>query len=285
MRYIFFGSPRFAALILEHLIASGIPPAHIVANPDRPAGRKKVITSPPVKALAEKHSIPVSQPDTLSKYRLPVSDDSFDFAVVAAYSKIIPESLLAQFPRGAIGVHPSLLPKYRGASPIQSAVLNGETETGVSLFLMDAHVDHGPVLVQEKIAIGETETYLELHDRLAKISGGLLQKTLPDFLAGKLKPQEQNHAEATATKKLGAEDGYIAPELLEAAQREGGKTARVIFNMIRALATEPGVWTMFHGKRVKLLEAELVPQGTLMLRAIQEEGKTERNLDRGTILR
>ena len=151
MRYVFFGTPEFAAIVLRQLLDANLLPVGVVCNPDRPVGRKKVITPPPVKSLVMKHetwNIPVLQPEKLDeRFMLQVSSFMPELFVVAAYARIIPRSILDIPANGAIGVHPSLLPRLRGASPIQSAILNGEQNTGVTLYHMDTEVDHGPVFI------------------------------------------------------------------------------------------------------------------------------------------
>ncbi len=256
-RFIFFGTPEFAAIILEKLIAAGLVPAAVVCNPDRPAGRKQVMTAPPVKQLIanRKAQIKILQPESLTSYVLNLKSYIADFFIVAAYAKIIPKQIL-ELPRlGTIGVHPSLLPKYRGASPIQSAILNDEKETGVTLYLMDEKVDHGPVLGHATWDMGHGETYETLMRKLAELAGDLLVKTIPDFVAGKITPHEQNHPQAIYTKKFRTEDGQVDLE------KDDPKT---VWLKIRALNPEPGVWTMnypgYVGKRVKLLEADFVPR-------------------------
>src|SRR6266481_8138985 len=154
MKYVFFGTPEFAAIVLDELIAAGFLPDAIICNPDRPAGRKKVITPPPVKKLIAERGLEsqtkILQPEKPTPELFKEFDD-IDFFVVAAYAKIIPQSIL-DIPRlGAIGVHPSLLPKYRGSSPIQSAILAGEMETGVTLYMLDHKMDHGPMLAAERV--------------------------------------------------------------------------------------------------------------------------------------
>ena len=283
-KFIFFGTPKFASIVLEELIASDYVPIAVICNPDRPVGRKKTVTPPPVKILAKKHGIQILQPETLTDYQLSAASYKPNLAIVASYSKILPKEIMESFPLGAIGVHPSLLPKYRGASPIQTVILNGETETGVTLFLMDEKVDRGPVITQEKIKIDADEAYPELHDRLATLGGKLLVKILPDFLKEKLKPQEQNHAEATMTKKFKTEDGFVAPELLKQAQEGGGEIAREIFNKIRALGAEPGVWTITKEKRMRIRAAHLESDGRLKITVIQAEGKKPGGLDKNKVL-
>ncbi|MFA5084446.1 MAG: methionyl-tRNA formyltransferase [Candidatus Paceibacterota bacterium] len=263
MEYIFFGTPDFAAIILEKLIKAGMPPVAVVCNPDRPVGRKKIITPPPSKVLAEKHGIKTYQPEKLGIDDLWSKIAEMDFAVVAAYAKIIPKEIL-EIPRlGTIGVHPSLLPKYRGSSPIQSVILNGESETGVTLFLADEKVDHGKIVASIKYKVSNDETYETLVKKLAELGGDLLVETLPKFLKGEINPLPQDESQATYTKKFINEDGYVdlekdKPEIIE--------------RKIRALNPEPGVWTMINNKRTKLLEAKLI-DGKLKITKIQIEGK------------
>src|SRR3990167_11243060 len=172
MRYIFFGTPRFAATVLEKLIDGGIPPTVLVCNPDRPLGRKKIITSPPTKQLIvnRKLQVEVFQPESKSELSA-IGDVLFanaDFGVVAAYAQIIPQEVIDKAKLGIIGVHPSLLPKLRGASPIQTAILEGHEKTGVNLFILDKDVDHGSVIAKRELAIGEND-YTKLEKRLTPV--------------------------------------------------------------------------------------------------------------------
>lgn len=265
-KYAFFGTPEFAKIVLEELITAGFPPYTVVCNPDRPVGRKKIITAPPTKVLAKKYEISVAQPET--KEDIPnFLGDSFDFFIVAAYSKILPKYVIDLPKLGVIGVHPSLLPKYRGATPIQSALLAGETETGTSLFMIDEKVDNGPILAAKKLSI-EHNDYKTLENRLAHLSGQLLAEILPSFIAGKIKSQPQNDDEATFTKKFSSEDGQV--DLTK-------DDPVIIERKIRALGAEPGVWAIKDGRRAKLLKAEL-ENGQLKLRRIQFEGGIPQDL-------
>jgi methionyl-tRNA formyltransferase len=196
--------------------------------------------------------------------------------VVAAYAKIIPQSILDLARLGTLGTHPSLLPKYRGASPIQSAILAGEAETGVTIYLMDAKMDHGPIFAQNKMPLRNNEDYLELEAELAHLGGKLLAKTIPDFFAGKIKPIEQSEAEATFTKKFETEDGFVDVADLLAAEH-GKSDAMTIYRKILALNPEPGVWTMRDGKRLKLLESK-IENGILHLTMTQREGEKARKV-------
>lgn len=266
MRYLFFGTPEFAAIILEKLITAGMPPALVICNPDRPAGRKKIITPPPAKILAEKNKIPVWQPETLTNFKSEILNfklGEIDFAVVAAYAKILPKEII-ELPRlSTIGVHPSLLPKYRGSTPIQSVILNDEKETGTTLFLIDEKVDHGAILAVDHLPIIENDTYETLLKKLAELSGNLLVKTLPQYINEKITPQTQNETEATYTKKLATQDAFV--NLTK-------DTPESIIRKIHALNPEPGTWTILNEKRTKILEAEII-EGKLKLKKIQIEGK------------
>lgn len=276
MKYVFFGTPKFAGTVLQKLIDKGLPPVLAVCNPDRPTGRTQELTAPPVKQTAEAYGIPFFQPEKLGNGEIArIKSVGAEFGVLAAYGKIIPAELISAFPRGIIGVHPSLLPLYRGASPIQSTILDGAEETGVTLFLMDEKVDHGPVLAQERLSNYRKETaeYPILHDMLANLSGELAAKTIPQFTGGALSQIAQDERRATYTQKFTADDAHVASEDLARAQTEGGKIAGTIDRKIRALNPEPGVWTTEKdGKRMKLLASE-IREGALRLLLIQREGK------------
>lgn len=283
MKYVFFGSPRFAAIILKRLIEAGMPPAAIVCNPDRPFGRKKIVTPPLTKQAvfdeAEKtgvsSAIAILQPEKL--------DDAFiehlraidpDFFVVAAYAKIIPRTVL-EIPRlGALGTHPSLLPKYRGASPIQSALLAGDAVTGTTIYAMDEKTDHGAIYAEREWPIAEGTNYLALEEQLAELSAETLIKVIPDFFIGNLTPQTQDELQATLTKKFTTADGFVdEKDLASAITGDDKEMARAVLNKIRALNPEPGCWTISAGKRIKLLEARIGTDGRLKLLVTQEEGQ------------
>ncbi len=278
MKFVFFGSPAFAALTLQGILDRGLVPDILVSNPDRPVGRKQVVTPPPTKeAIAARNltgQVKVFQPEDLRSVSSQLTALSPDLFVVAAYANIIPQAVL-DIPRlGTLGVHPSLLPKYRGASPIQSAILNGEQETGVSIYLLQKGVDDGPVLAKERLAIGPDETFSELLPRLAELGGRMLAGLIPAFLSGTAVPVPQDHAQATLTKKFTGADGFVPLPELQAAIKGGAAFARPIYNKIRALASEPGVWTDRGGKRIKVLEARL-EDGKLVPLRIQREGKLQ----------
>lgn len=270
LNYVFFGTPDFAATILEKLIKAGFAPAALVCNPDRPVGRKKIITPPPTKVVADKYGISVFQPESLKNFQF--GERRFDFGVVASYAKIIPKNIIGTFRLGIIGVHPSLLPRHRGASPIQSAILTGDEITGVTLYLLDEKTDHGAILAGRELTITNDDNYDTLSRKLAELGAELAAETIPDYLGGKIKPQVQNEEYATYTGKFETEDGHVNLEK---------DNPIAIERKVRALNPEPGVWTMKEGKRMKILEAELNPAtagGKLRLKRIQFEGKKPQTL-------
>lgn len=280
INFVFFGTPEFAQTVLKKLIEPiidgrrGFKPTLLVCNPDKPIGRKQVLTAPPVKHTAEEHGIPVFQPEKLGQNEISrIKSVGADFAVLASYGKIIPKELIEAFPRGIIGVHPSLLPSYRGASPIQTAILDGAKISGVTLFLLDDKVDHGPIIAQRKLQFSISGfQFPKLHNELAELGGDLLVETLPEFIKNKTAPLPQDEARATYTKKFTSQDGYVSPDELARAQTKGGEVAQIIERKIRALNPEPGVWTAdADGKRIKLLAAEM-RNGAIKLVRIQREG-------------
>lgn len=240
MKYIFFGGQesRFAQIVLDELTKAGMAPILAVRDAKAPLDL-----------------------DYLRSLNA-------DFFLVAAFGKILKKELLEIPPKGTIGIHPSLLPKYRGASPIQSVILNDEKETGTAIFLIDEKVDHGAVLGMEKLPIGPGDTYSALAEKLALLSANLFIKLIPRWLDGSLEPEVQDESAATFTKKFVTSDAEV--DLKKDSSRE-------VYLKILALNPEPGVFTQMklkNGKvmRVKLLEAEH-ESGALILKKVQPEGK------------
>ena len=280
MRYAFFGTPRFAEFVLRKLVQAGYPPAVLVCNPDRPVGRKQVIVPSEAKQYVKtlNEDIAVLQPEKLD---VSVFDGEFDIFIVAAYGKIIPKEVLELPKQGTIGVHPSLLPKYRGATPIRSAILGGETETGISIF----KVDHGPVYARRTVSISG-RSCPELLEVLAKEGAHLLIEILPDILLDELEPQPQEHDAMTMTKKFETDDAKVEYiELKRAVSGDDPETAKKIERIIRALNPEPGAWTVPEdselnipkGKRTKLLRAR-IENNALVLERIHVAGKKPRDI-------
>ncbi len=258
MKLIFFGTPEFAVPVLKALIDTGYVVAAVITKPDEPVGRKQILTPPPIKSWIMKHetwNIPILQPKKLDKeFTFQVSSFKPDLIVVAAYGKIIPKEILDIPSHGTLNVHPSLLPKYRGASPIQYAILNGDKETGITIMEIDEEMDHGPILVNSKLPIADSDTYETLSKKLAELGAKLLVKTIPDYFLGKIETIEQDHSKATYTKIIKKEDGKI----------DFKKSAEEIERMTRAYYPWPTTWAVWrqqeakNKKRVlKILEIEL----------------------------
>ena len=282
MKYVFFGTPSFAAIILEKLISAVFIPEAVVCNPDKPVGRKKIIPPPPVKQRilnlesGIKNKIKILQPEKLSDIKSQLSDVNCQLFIVAAYAKILPKEIL-EIPRlGTIGVHPSLLPKHRGATPIQTAILNGDEIAGTTIFLIDEKMDHGAIIANSEFRIQNLEwNYETLMKKLAELSADLLIEILPNIEEKIKNAMPQNESQATYTKKFKTEDAFIKPDDLEEAKNGSANSPQVavqIERKIRALNPEPGVFTIINDKRIKLLESK-ISDNKLKLIKIQKEGK------------
>ncbi len=246
---VFMGTPDFAAASLKALLDAGVPVTAVVTQPDRPRGRGQAMAKPPVKELAEAHGIPVHQPE---KVRTPefeawLRQQNPAYAVVVAYGRILPPNILAVPKGGCINVHASLLPRWRGASPIQWCIVNGDTETGVTTMLMDEGLDTGPMLVKRALPIGPDENAQSLHDRLATLGGSVLIETLRGLADGSVKPTPQPEEGATYAPLLKKDFGAI----------EWKESALTIHNRIRGLSPWPGAYTEFDGKYLKVLASSL----------------------------
>jgi methionyl-tRNA formyltransferase len=208
----FFGTPDRAVIALDVLKSNGIVPNLVVTQPDRPQGRKLVLTPPPAKVWAEKNGVPVLQPENLGgqAFQETLKKGGFDFFIVVAYGKIIKQEILDIPKYGCLNLHASLLPRLRGSSPIETALIADERETGVTIILMDRLMDHGPIVIQEKI---DLPVWPLPADELARIlvakGGDLLAKAIEGLTKGTLKPIEQDHSKATLTKKISKEDGLV----------------------------------------------------------------------------
>lgn len=256
-KIIFFGTEKFAAGILEALVDSAkFNIEFVITQPDRPVGRKQELQKSPVKLLAEKYGLKIDQPEKLKEYIFP---DDIDLNIVCEYGLIIPKRIVDAPKFGSVNVHPSLLPSYRGASPIQSVLINGETETGVSIMLMDEKMDHGPILRQNTVKIDKTDTYTTLAGKLLKTAILGLLETIPVHIEGKIKPQIQDESRATFCTMFTKESGHV----------DWNKTATEIYNLGRGLEVWPGLWTTFQDKRIKLLEVRTtdveMPIGKIVL--------------------
>ena len=245
------GTPDFAVPCLQALLEASYDVVGVFTQPDKPKGRGHKVLPPPVKELALKQGIPVYQPVSLKTEEslAQLTGLAPDLIVVVAYGKILPKAVL-ELPRlGCINVHASLLPKYRGAGPIQWSVLNGETVTGVTTMYMAQGLDTGDMLLKQETPIGENETASELHDRLSAIGASVLLDTLRALKEGKLSPQKQDDALATHAPMLSKELSLL----------DFHKPAQMVHNQFRGLSSWPCAATTLHGKRLKVYRSELAP--------------------------
>ena len=263
---IFFGTPDFAVPALGALIKANYNVVAVFTQPDKSVGRKRVLSPPPIKLEAENLRLKVSQPKTLKDDEVFEEFNSLnpDICVIAAYGKIIPKRYLDVPKYGFINTHPSLLPKYRGPSPIQTAILNGEKETGVTIMVVDEEVDHGKIVSSIKYQVLRDKNYKEVEGDLARLGAKLLIETLPKYVSGDIQPTEQDHRQATFTKKFLRENGHI----------NWNEPTVGIYDKIRALNPEPGAWTTWKSKILNIKKAEL-HDGKLNIQTIQMEGKKE----------
>ena len=249
LRVIFMGTPEFACPTLQKLVDRGEQIVAVVTQPDRPKGRGQRLMPPPVKELAIRHALTIHQP---LKVRAPefvetIRDLAPDVVVVVAFGQILPKSLLEIPPLGCINVHASLLPRYRGAAPLNWCLINGETETGVTTMLMDAGLDTGPMLLKQSTPVDVNEDVISLHDRMSVMGAELLSDTLDGLVAGTIVPQEQEGALSCYAPMLKKEDGRI----------DWNRDAGCIHNQVRGLAAWPGAYSFLGGETLKVLRSRV----------------------------
>jgi methionyl-tRNA formyltransferase len=243
-KIVFMGTPDFSVPVLRSVIEAGYEVIGVVTQPDRPVGRKRVLTPPPVKVEAEKHGIPVLQPE---KIRVREDLDQVlslkpDLVVTAAFGQILPKELLEAPPLGCINVHASLLPELRGGAPIHYSIIQGKEKTGITIMYMAEKLDAGDILTQVEVPITETDTVGSLHDKLSDAGSKLLLDTLPKLISGKLKPIPQNENEATFAYNIKREEEKI----------NWSKTGEEIYNHIRGMNPWPVAYTSLSDSVMKL---------------------------------
>lgn len=254
MKLVFCGTPQFAVPSLERLVAAGHNVQLVVTQPDRPQGRGMEMAAPPVKQTAVRLGLPVTQPEKIKKneeFQARLAAIRPDAIIVVGYGRIIPGWMLHLPPYGNINVHASLLPKYRGAAPIQWAIANGETVTGVTTMKIDEGLDTGDILLKRQMAIRPEDTALTLAPRLAELGAGLLVETLQELKQGTLEPVPQDDSLATLAPILNREDGLM----------DFSRTASEIHNRLRGFQPWPGAYTHFRGKNLKIVSARVQANG------------------------
>jgi methionyl-tRNA formyltransferase len=289
LKFVFWGTPDVASETLEILKTNGYIPTLIITSPDRPQGRKMLITPTPVKTWAIENNIPYVQPENIKELenifttssqadeprkaifqqenmRESKNDFKFDLFIIVAYGKILSEEIINLPKLGSINIHYSLLPKYRGASPVESAILNGDTETGITIQKMEFKMDSGPIIAQEKIQILPDEKASELRNRLIKIGGELLAKTLPNYVESNIKQVTQDETKATFCKKIKKEDGLINFD------DDGIKN----YNKFKAYSFWPRSFFFKNEKRIIIIDAKL-EDGKFIIKKVLPEGKKEIN--------
>jgi methionyl-tRNA formyltransferase len=256
LNLVFCGTPRFAVPTLEKLVDAGFRIHLVLTQPDRPKGRGLELVASPVKESALKLNLPITQPDRIKTnevFRAQLTALNPDAIIIVGYGRIIPQWMLNLPPLGNINLHASLLPKYRGAAPIQWAIANGETVTGVTTMRIDAGLDTGDILLQRELAIAPEDTAETLSPRLALIGADLVVETLRSLQSGNLRPRPQDNSQASLAPILKKEDGLV----------DFSRSAADIFNRIRGFQPWPGAYTKFRGKNLQILKARTAPVALL----------------------
>jgi methionyl-tRNA formyltransferase len=254
-KIVLWGTPSLAVAIADNIL-NWTKIVAIITTPDTPQGRKKILTPSPLKIFAQEHQIPVFSPDKINTDKTVelLKNLKTDIWLVIAYGKIIPQAILDIMPNKVLNIHPSLLPQYRGPSPIQASLRNGDTKTAVSLMQLDHLMDHGPIIAQEEIDISPTDTYIELEQKIIDTSTKILKEVLPKFITGHISPQTQDDKQASIVSMVQKQDGQINWQT---------HTSQDIINLYRAYIIWPQVYTYLNtGKKVIFEQIELEPINT-----------------------
>ncbi|MBR3516796.1 MAG: methionyl-tRNA formyltransferase [Lachnospiraceae bacterium] len=254
MKIVFMGTPDYAATALEAIITAGYEVTGVVCQPDKPKGRSGALAACPVKECALKYGLPVFQPERIKRAEAVEELKKFpaDVFVVAAFGQILSEEILTMPKYGCINIHASLLPKYRGAAPIQWCIVDGEQETGVTIMQMDAGIDTGDILFTRTVPITKEETGGSLFDKLSRAGAELIVEALPKIEAGDFTPQKQDEAQSNYARMLKKEDGEIVWH----------STAEEIERLVRGMNPWPSAYTFYNGKQLKIWKAEALAEST-----------------------
>ncbi len=265
IQFAFWGTPSVASDTLQILIYNGLTPSVIITNPDRKQGRGLELTQSPVKVLALKHGIQVLTPETIDDdFINNFSKLNIDLSIVVAYGSILPENIINMPKFGTLNIHYSLLPKYRGASPLESALLSGDSETGVTIQKMVKKLDAGDIVATESLNINQTITKDELRNELIELGANLLIKILPDYMENKITTVPQDENQATHCGKIKKENGLI----------DLNDDTNINYNKYRAYSGWPGIYFFQDGKRIKVTSAHL-EDGKFVIDRVIPEGKKE----------
>ncbi len=262
-KWVFCGSPKFAVSVLEGLLKSGAKPEFVITETDKPAGRGQALRVTAVKEFALKNNLRVLTPDNKQELVQIFKDNTIDLSIVVAYGKIIPQEALDLCEFGWINVHGSLLPKYRGASPVQATILAGDTETGITFMKMDAGLDTGDVLAYVDLPIKKDVRFVDLMDELANLATDTLPEVLELYLSGAITPKPQNHSLATVTGLIQKSDGEV--NLLK-------DPATLLDRKFRAYYPWPGIFSLEFGERLVIKEAYL-DEGVFVIKKLGFAGR------------
>jgi len=246
-KFIFIGTSEFAAIIIDNLIKNKWQPLLVITQPDKKTGRNQIFTSSPVKLITQKNKIKILSPKKIIEVKSQIINVNPEFIIVSSYGQILPSEILNLPPFGCLNVHPSLLPLYRGPSPIQAAILNGDKKTGVTILKMDEKIDHGPILAKEKITIDKNDTTPSLSKKMAELSSKLIIKTVPLWLENKIQTQTQDEKRASYTKIIDKKDSLI----------DWRGNALEIEHQVRAFLPWPGSYTFWQNKQLKIIKAKI----------------------------
>lgn len=265
--FVFWGTDEFSLQVLETLKDNGLVPSLIITTTDKPQGRKKEIIPSPVKKWSIDNKINFIQPTDLKEKNI-FPEKNWDFFLVASYGKIIPNWLLDIPKHGTLNIHPSLLPKYRGPSPIETTLLNGDETTGVSIIKLDEEMDHGPIIVQEKLTIEQNCDYNCLRDKLAILGAEIFAKNINQWITGEITPLAQKHEHATFTQKIKKDDGFLKPT----------DSAKTNYHKILALNPWPGTYINYstpHGEIRLIIKKAHLENDQLIFDQVLPAGRKE----------
>ncbi len=271
--FVFFGTDEFAVVVLNTLAPVGVRPELIITVPDKPQGKFLQLAPPPAKVWAEKNKVVYIQPDSFKTIPYKLQANSYKLFLVASYGKLIPPSIFNLPKYGTLNIHPSLLPTYRGPTPVQTAILEGAEKTGVTLMLLDAELDHGPILKAQSVKL-KTQNFIEFRDQLAKIGAQLFFEVAPKWVAGEIKAILQDHPQATFTKKIKKADGEIN---FPQGDTLGDKGV-ALYRKFLAYQAWPGIYffTERNGQRVRvIITAAHLADSQLIIDRVKPEGKKD----------
>lgn len=269
LKFVFFGTPDLAVYVLEELAEAGYLPSLVITSPNLKIGRGNNYDSTPVKKWAETHKISVLQPTVIDESFINLlQENKYDIFILAAYGKILPKKILSIPKHGILNIHPSMLPRLRGPSPVRSAILNNERDTGTTVIVLDEKMDHGPIVAEESIEIKDTDwppLLPVLEEKLFRKGGKLLVKVIEDYIKGKITPKPQDESKATYCEKIKKEDGLV--DLLNDSPKE-------IYVKYCAFYGWPGIYFIKNNKRIKITKARL-ENNKFVIEKIIPEGKKE----------